>query len=379
MKYIKFYSYGLLFAGLLAFGYYNYVSNLRKKAQIDLDFIHQTILQNHPGPHNHEDPDFIPSMNKAYGKAKEDIQSITSKEAQKEIYNTYLNSFHDSHVRFFTQKNKTKTHENQPIAHSFLITERAEKTIWVTLPTCMPNKSQQAELKHIISQIPKYRDYKTIVFDVRNNTGGNSAWGTNIIEALFGKEYTQQQIRNMNKNIQVDWRASKDNAEYLVSLKEDIKEQFGKDSSMFLEFEAIAQGVQNSLQEDKLFYTEYATQPSATDFAYTNPVRATIIIITSALCVSACLDFIDEMKAVNPQTILIGTTTNADSCYIDVRFLELPSCIGKFQFPIKVYRNRPRGHNVPYVPDIMYPKTVTTEADKEAWLQTTINSIAVNS
>ena len=36
----------------------------------DLDTMYQTILANHPGPHNQKDPDFTKKMNKAYLQTK---------------------------------------------------------------------------------------------------------------------------------------------------------------------------------------------------------------------------------------------------------------------------------------------------------------------
>jgi len=39
---------------------------------------------------------------------------------------------------------------------------------------------------------------------------------------------------------------------------------------------------------------------------------------------------------------------------MEVRSLDLPSGIGVFYFPIKVYRNRVRSDNQPYIPDIEY-------------------------
>lgn len=48
----------------------------------------------------------------------------------------------------------------------------------------------------------------------------------------------------------------------------------------------------------------------------------------------------------------MGKTTSADSLYMELRSIPVPSGKGFLNIPTKVYRNRPRGHNVPYVPDI---------------------------
>jgi len=90
--------------------------------------------------------------------------------------------------------------------------------------------------------------------------------------------------------------------------------------------------------------------------------------------VSACLDFIDEIKAVDPKALLIGQTTHADTVYMEVRAVDVPSNIGKLQFPIKVYRNRVRGNNVAYVSDITYPENIASEKERNAWLQKTIQT-----
>jgi hypothetical protein len=86
-----------------------------------------------------------------------------------------------------------------------------------------------------------------------------------------------------------------------------------------------------------------------------NPVSGKVIAIIDQKCGSATLDFLDQLKAMKSDLILIGETTKADSAYMELRIISLPSGKGKVAFPIKVYRNRPRGHNVPHTPDIHYP------------------------
>ncbi|ABE04457.1 hypothetical protein [Rickettsia bellii] len=82
-----------------------------------------------------------------------------------------------------------------------------------------------------------------------------------------------------------------------------------------------------------------------------NPVKAKIIVIIDEKNVSSTLDFIDELKIMTQNIILIGKTTKADRLYMELRTVELPSKLGIFSFPIKVYRNRNRGDNIPYIPD----------------------------
>ena len=72
MKCIKFCSYGVLTIISLFFignHYYNGYK-LKKETQQDIEFIHKTILENHPGPYNNQDPEFIHNMDVAYSIAK---------------------------------------------------------------------------------------------------------------------------------------------------------------------------------------------------------------------------------------------------------------------------------------------------------------------
>ena len=85
-----------------------------------------------------------------------------------------------------------------------------------------------------------------------------------------------------------------------------------------------------------------------------NPVKAKIIVIIDKGCGNACLTFIDQLKAMKHDVILFGQTTGADSVYMEVQKTDLPSKKGIFYFPMRVYKNRLRGNNIPYYPDIFY-------------------------
>lgn len=377
MKFIKFRSYGIIaIISLLFLGNHYYNSyKLKKSAQQDIDFILNTILENHPGPYNVQDPEFVKNMNNAYEHAKNLTSTIKSSNDHLNIIKQYLASFHDTHVRLYPKKRESITFKTNNDALHFSIQEKSGHITWITLPTFAPNNEQQKELESVIDQISQYRTSKLIVFDVRNNSGGNSQWGTKILENLFGKEYVTECLYNINKNIEVNWRASKDNATYLSSLTAHIIDQFGKDSQETSYFKAIEQGVQNAYDKNQTFYTEHVEPQTTPQETTHNPVTAKIIVITSSRNVSSCLDFIDEIKAVNPKTILIGQTTDADTLYMEVRTIDLPSDIGKLQFPIKMYLNRHRGHNIPYIPNIAYPKNVILEEERDKWLLETIQKV----
>lgn len=189
--------------------------------------------------------------------------------------------------------------------------------------------------------VKNFKKKNIIIFDLRGNQGGNSEYGSKLINNLFGLNYAEQQ-RNLNyKDIYVDWRVSKSNLNYLKDLYEQYKSSWIKN---------IIEGFETKLQERQSYYIELLFEESLSiNTSLLNPVKAKIIIIIDEKNVSSVLDFIEELKTMTSNIILVGKTTKADRLYMELRTVELPSKLGTFSFPIKVYRNRKRGDNVPYI------------------------------
>jgi hypothetical protein len=67
---------------------------------------------------------------------------------------------------------------------------------------------------------------------------------------------------------------------------------------------------------------------------------------------SACLDFVDQIRLV-PHSVHVGQTTSADTVYIDIGLSVLPSG-NRVVIPLKVWRNRLRGNNEPWTPQVKF-------------------------
>ena len=123
------------------------------------------------------------------------------------------------------------------------------------------------------------------------------------------------------KNTQcVWWRASKDNTQYLESLKTKVQDQ----PEVFAIVKQVSAGMQTALDMGEPFYIE--KKPALTpvsDEVSESDFNTKAIVIVPGQCASACLDAIDTFKLFS-NTVLFGAPSSADSTYMDVRFVDTP-------------------------------------------------------
>ncbi len=287
------------------------------------------IQENHPGVYNDEDPTFHEVLKNAFTSAQKESSPKSAIEA-------FAKSFNDIHL-WVSWNKKQQSQNHSPL--DFSMQNISSKITWITLPTFDLARDQEKSFYQINEKISKLKN-KTVVFDLRGNQGGNSNYGSEIIDSLFGKKYTDVKRKIAYQNIFVDWRASVDNLSHMTKLYDQYQTDWIK---------KVAEGMKDSIAEDLPYYRQYYKSEPVVD---TYPLSKTkVFIIIDQNNMSAALDFIDELKMMTPNVILVGRETKGDRLYMEVRKVNLPSGLGTFSFPIKVYRNRLRGDQVTYKPD----------------------------
>ena len=327
----------------------------------DLDLIYKSILENHPGVYNNEDPNFCENLENSYKKAKSAIKESKAHSSAKIIISDFAKSFNDAHLWVHWLDNTPQ--KQNAIISTFSISEPSNEVAWITLPTFDLKTEQEKDFGELVKQLLDLQTKKYIVFDLRGNQGGNSYYGRQIVNALFGNEYAHQKKCLHNKKVFVDWRASQGNLSHISSLLPRYP------TNQWLQ--GVKDGLKQSLERGDSFYREYSYETCGPTKNITpeSGFAFKVIVITDSFNVSAALDFIDELKIMTKKVILIGQTTKADRVYMEVRSLPLPSGSGIFSFPIKVYRNRPRLDNEPYVPNIEFNDVGNTPALKSFILE----------
>lgn len=326
----------------------------------DLEFIRTTIIENHPGIYDVLNPYFSSSLAKSYEIAKQQLGRTYTAAQKAQVLKDFGKSFQDAHLWVQYDFAKTAQAAKAP-QRAFDLQILQDGVVWVDIPTFQPSNEQKQKFDEIVQTLSQFRD-QTLVFDLRGNGGGNSALGTGLLKALFGQEYTEHHLAELNRNVRVEWRASQGNLEHVQQFIPLFTQQFGPTHPAIEWAKNAIQGMGDAIARGAQYYSVLASETSSRGGKADNAFKGRIIAIVDKGCGSACLDFLDGLKALQPNAVLIGETTGADSAYMELRTVRLPSGQGSFGFPIKVYRNRPRGHNVPFVPDIAYTEDLRDTA-----------------
>jgi len=334
----------------------------------DLAYIQQMLIENHPGFYNNEDTDFQHVLYNEYDQAVQKSQLVRTKQEYQTVIQTYAKKFDDIHLSVtFADKQQRSRKQNAKKA-SFTIQQLLPQVPWITLPHFEPHGEEIAALNHLVEQARSWRNDKAIIFDVRGNGGGNSVWAEKIVAALFSQDYFTEKRHAVTSNVSVHWRCSIDNINHIENLIPEFKQQYGESSQAYAWIHNLHQNMV-AAQKNGLTYfvmTQESKPPCVQGSK--NPVKAKIILIIDGACASACLDFIDCLKAMDHPLCLVGQTTQADSVYMELRTVALPSGTAQLQFPIKMYRNRMRGNKQPYVPDITYMHDLRDTQTLKDWI-----------
>jgi len=256
-------------------------------------------------------------------------------------------------------------------APEFGVRTFAPDCVWISLPSFRPrDASDRAMLQGVVRLAPNLRASRLLVFDVRGNRGGNSQWGEDILNALYGPNYVQWRAHATGlDDAYVEWRVSAENVRYLRWLLRQLRREWPPDSPAVRRVQAVIAAMRACQKAGLALcpYREPAEDIPYSDHLLANPVTARVVLLTDGRCGSACLDFADLLFAMG-DVVHAGTATEADSVYGDVRTILLPSRRARLTFAMKVHRSRPRGHNMPYVPQLRWTGEISDTPAIERWL-----------
>jgi len=252
--------------------------------------------------------------------------------------------------------------------------KRIDGAYWIMLPTFNgnPESHDGRALETLVGQISEQADAirqaPIVVFDLRGNSGGSSEWSARIAEAIWGAGASE---RAAEPPMTVVWRASQANVQSLreVFRDRDVNSALSPDAREW--FRASIVGLEAAIArgDDRWIIPPTVDDaPLSEDAASYHPPIGTVFVLTDELCMSACLDAVDLWTRLGATPI--GHETGADTVYMEVRNVAVPSRLGEMTLPMKFYIGRARGHNQPVAPAHRFEGDMNDTAALEAWVTT---------
>jgi hypothetical protein len=226
-----------------------------------------------------------------------------------------------------------------------------------------------ALVKSLAAEAALARSAPILVLDLRGNDGGSSDWGLQMARIVWGEAAVERFDAQDSAKVHVDWRPSAANIEALSEFCTPLIADPAMASADVVAWcKASVAGMQAAKADNAPLWRE-PDPPAKPAPPATPPLRTrpTYVLVDGA-CGSACLDTVDLWSGMGAH--IIGRTTSADSNYMEVRSARLPSGYGQFSVPMKVYFGRPRGSNVPVVPEHRFDGDMGDTAALEAWVET---------
>lgn len=237
--------------------------------------------------------------------------------------------------------------------------------LWIRAANFLLGPDQAKELGAMLKEVAALRGIRLIVFDTRENSGGDSRVGQQMIDAATGGlEFDIDGLDRLPK-VYTQWRASDISIAGLDRYVGMMTERYGRSDPRTHELERLRDRMREARRkgqtwvdtpgEPRLTRTEIAARHGRL-----RRFDGTVAVITDGNCASACLDFVDMVHLI-PGSVHLGRATASDTFYLEQARVTLPSG-NLLVMPMKVWRNRVRGDNEVLVPDI--PLDVDMRDDK---------------
>lgn len=212
----------------------------------------------------------------------------------------------------------------------------------------------------IVARAAEIRAAPVVVFDLRGNNGGSSAWITAMATTLWGEARVEE---HRPRSIGVDWRTSDRNLETI----ESYRAQLGGNPDVLAWLNEISAGMIAARAEGKSLWRQAGgDDPTASAAPTENLMKGRVYVLSDYGCASACLDAVDLLTALG--AVQVGQETSADTVYMEIRRQPLPGGRVTAHVPMKVYRGRARGNNVTAVPAHEWTGALSDTAGLEAWI-----------
>ena len=228
----------------------------------------------------------------------------------------------------------------------------------------LSRRKDLASFERLLEKVRGLVDAEAVVLDTRGNGGGNSMSGYRLLAALF-KQALFDNAEPSEAGAKAYWRVSAIARNWLATIKTEIGKREGLDSPTY----RVVASVLSDMNEAAPRGQAFVEQMSVSDDELAEPGRpfaGKLVLVTDSGCASACLDFVDSVLRI-PEVVHVGSVTSGDTPYLDITPVPLSDTV-KMWVPLKVWKNRKRGDNEPYVPKFTFEGDLNDTAAVQAWV-----------
>ncbi|MGO4813721.1 S41 family peptidase [Cupriavidus sp. 2MCAB6] len=221
-----------------------------------------------------------------------------------------------------------------------------------------------ASFERLLNRVRALGEADAVVLDIRGNNGGKTLVGYRILSALFkdavGRKPSSEQVES-----KAYWRVSATAREALEAYKTAFSQAEGPASLTYRLLDTLLSRMNEAASLGQAF-VEQMDVPLDELTEHGSPFDGKLVLVTGPNCASACLDFVEMVLSI-PGAVHVGSVTSADTRYSDIAHVSLPST-AKMWVPLKVWKNRKRADNEPYVPKFTFDGDLNDTAAVQAWV-----------
>ena len=243
---------------------------------------------------------------------------------------------------------------------------------WINVHSFADDAGWDAFNAQLLSQLSTIQGPQGFVLDLRGGSGssnlGSTARGYGVLNRLWTSEFTQSRQPTGGDFV---YRATPENrqwyAEVIERMKQDARFVY-EAPEVIAQTEAVLAAFDAALAAGQPSFTQ-PLAPTPADPNVPNPVQGPVVVLVDAGCSGGCLDTLDLVSRL-PNVRIAGSTTAADSIFIEQTVERLPSTYADLSYGHKAWVSRQRGNNQPFIPEpgLRYTGNPVDETAVRAWV-----------
>lgn len=239
---------------------------------------------------------------------------------------------------------------------------------WVGMPNFDGAKSGAAYEK-VYAELATIKQ-GWVVFDLRNNGGGDSSWGRRALNALYGTEYGDllAATPTYGKSLIAD-KATVEQFEGYLRKPEYAASRETLEKSLASVEEAMRKGEKMAA----LTYGAHVDAANLLQRVRQHPGKVRVAAVINRGCFSSCMTFLQQIQAIG-DAVVLGESTGGYSPYGEVNRFDLPSGKGALYIPFARFLSR-QATREPFVPDLSYPGNIGEDAALIKWVNVTLGRL----